>query len=87
MWAWICDVLTPVIFVVLTVVGFANEGNGGGSFVAKALVFCLALAAPISGLILGIQAHCKAERSGLAAAIVAGVLIVAMPVGLFLFVI
>ena len=86
-WAWICDVLTPVTFVVLTVVGFANEGNGGGSFVAKALVILLALAAPIAGLILGIQAHRKAERSGIAAAVVAGVLIVAMPLGQFLFVI
>jgi hypothetical protein len=87
MWAWICDALTPVIFVVLTVVGFANEGNGGGSFLAKALVICLSLAAPIAGLVLGIQAHRTAEQSGLAAAVVAGVLIVAMPVGLFLFVI
>jgi hypothetical protein len=49
-------------------------------------VILLGLAAPIAGLILGIQAHRTAERSGLAAAVVAGVLLVAMPVGLFLFV-
>lgn len=87
MWAWVCDALTPVVFVLLTVVGLFNEGGGGGGFLAKTFVIGIGLLAPFAGLILGIEAHRKAERSGIAAAVLACVLIVAMPAALFLLVI
>jgi hypothetical protein len=87
MWAWICDALTPVVFVLLTTIGLFNEGDGGGGLLAKTVVIGIGLIAPIAGLILGIEAYRKAERSGIAAAVVAGVLIVAMPLALFLLVI
>jgi hypothetical protein len=87
MWAWVCDAMTPVVFVLLTVVGLFNEGGGGGGLLAKAVVIGIGLIAPVAGLILGIEARRRAEPSGTAAAVVAGVLIVAMPVALFLLVI
>jgi hypothetical protein len=87
MWAWIWDAMTPVIFTALALIGFANEGHGGGGFLGKAVVIGTALIAPIIALVLGVKAHGEGERSGLAAAIVAGVLVIAMPIALYLFVI
>ena len=88
LWAWICDALTPIVFAVLTTVGLVNQDEAGtGGLWTRALIIAVAVAAPIAGIILGIEGHRKAERTGLAAAIVGAVLLVAAPVGLFLLVI
>jgi len=87
-WAWICDGLALVVFAGVSALGLVNQDEAGSSGIwSKVVLVAVCALAPIAGAILGVRAHRAGERSATAAAVVAGLLLVGVPVALFLLVI
>lgn len=78
---WIAVALVPVGWMLVLVAGFAGgEGESTGAALAAFLPALVALAAPTAAVLLGVGAARAGERTGWAAAWVAGVLLVATAV-------
>jgi hypothetical protein len=89
-WAWVAVLLTPAGVILALVVSFVVAGfldvdlfessslTFGENTLAYGPASIVTLIAPTAGLVLGIRAAREGSRSGLVAAIVAGLALVAM---------